>query len=201
MTEVYEYCRFRTPAHALRQQPAHWRRMFQDRAGARGGHVYGVWASMVGLGLARDEGIAMTCWPDTEAANAAQPVADAHCHLLAATVRPDGPPPATFPGLSVFRWFEVAAEDWSAFRDLSAAAWPNMEANFEVQIHGFWRSLETSPPSSWTLLHTRYADFSVWEASRWWRQPADDAPVFSERLKARNDVIRDTIAYPLIELA
>ena len=51
------------------------------------------------------------------------------------------------------------------------------------------------------LLHTRYTDFSVWEASRWWRQPADDAPVFSERLKARNDVIRDTIAYPLIELA
>ncbi|MDP7381998.1 MAG: hypothetical protein QGF33_11615, partial [Alphaproteobacteria bacterium] len=114
MTEVYEYCRFRTPAHALRQQPAHWRRMFQDRAGSGGGHVYGVWASMVGLGLARDEGIAMTRWPDTEAANAAQPVADAHCHLLAATVRPDGPPPATFPGLSVFRWFEVAAEDWSA---------------------------------------------------------------------------------------
>ena len=111
--------------------------MFQDRAGGGGGHVYGVWASMVGLGLARDEGIAITRWPDTEAANAAQPVADAHCHLLAATVRPDGPPPATFPGLSVFRWFEVAAEDWSAFRDLSAAAWPNMEANFGCKSTAF----------------------------------------------------------------
>ena len=39
------------------------------------------------------------------------------------------------------------------------------------------------------------------EGVRWLRQPADDAPVFSERLEARNDVIRDTIAYPLIELA
>ena len=38
MTEVYEYCRFRTPTHALRQQPAHWRRMFQDRAAGGGGH-------------------------------------------------------------------------------------------------------------------------------------------------------------------
>ena len=134
-------------------------------------------------------------------ANAAQPIADAHCHLLVATVRPDGPPPANFPGLCVFRWFEVAAEDCSAFRDLSAAAWPNVEANFELQIHGFWRSLETSQPSSWTLLHTRYVDFSVWEASRWWRQLVDDAPMFSERLKARNKVIRDTIAFLLIELA
>ena len=87
---------------------------------------------------------------------------------LEATVRPTDDVPPAYDGVNVFRWFDIADADWTDFRDMSDTAWPNMEEVFDVNICEFWRSLETAPPAAKVLLLTRYADLSVWEASRWW---------------------------------
>lgn len=200
MNRIFEYCRYRTAPRALLTDPAGIRSGFVDRAAASGGKLFGCWRSLVGLGLARDEGIAVTAWPDRAAAEAAPPAADAETRLMEATVRPTSDAPPAYPGVYVFRWFDVAAADWETFRDVSDAAWPNMEAVFDVNICGFWRCLETQPPASKTLLLTRYADLSVWEASRWWNNPAAAADASMSRFKARNELIDATVAYPAMPI-
>ena len=115
-------------------------------------------------------------------------------------MRPPTDDETTYDGVCVFRWFEVAASDWQSFLSISEAAWPNMEGVFDVNICGFWRSLETPAPSSHTLLLTRYADLSVWEASRWWNNPPAAADESMTRFKARNDLIQATVAYPALQI-
>ena len=79
---------------------------------------------------------------------------------------------------------------------MSDTAWPNMEEVFDVNFCGFWRSLETAPPATKALLLTRYADLSVWEASRWWKNPAAEAGASMSRFRKRNEMIKATVAYP-----
>lgn len=156
---------------------------------------------MVGLGLARDEGIALTAWPDSATANGAPaPAIDgldsAETEALEATVRPTDDAPPAYDGVYVFRWFDIADADWPDFRDMSDTAWPNMEEVFDVNICGFWRSLETAPPAAKVLLLIRYADLTVWEASRWWKNPAAEADASMSRFRKRNEMIKATVAYP-----
>jgi hypothetical protein len=200
MNPIYEYCRFKTAPRALHSAPAAARERLAERARASGGKLFGCWRSVVGLGLARDEGIAVTSWASVAAAKAATPVADAECTLLKATVRPLTDAAPTYEGVYVFRWFDVAEAEWQDFCDLSNAAWPNMESVFDVNICGFWKSLDTKPPASKTLLLTRYADLSVWEASRWWNKPVAAADASMSRFKARNEMIDATVAYPALPI-
>ena len=200
MNPIYEYCRFSTATRALQSAPEAARKRFTERANASGGTLFGCWRSVVGLGLARDEGIAVTSWASVEAANAAPPVPNAKRTLLQATVRPLTDAAPTYEGVYVFRWFDVAEAEWQDFCDLSNAAWPNMESVFDVNICGFWKSLDTHAPSSKTLLLTRYADLSVWEASRWWNKPVAAANVSMNRFKVRNEIIDSTVAYPALPI-
>ena len=200
MNPIYEYCRFKTAPRALHSAPAAARERLAERARASGGKLFGCWRSVVGLGLARDEGIAVTSWASVAAAKAATPVADAECTLLKATVRPLTDAAPTYEGVYVFRWFDVAEAEWQDFCDLSNAAWPNMESVFDVNICGFWKSLDTKPPASKSLLLTRYADLSVWEASRWWNKPVAAADASMSRFKARNEMIDATVAYPALPI-
>lgn len=196
MMKTFEYIRFRTAPRALQTDAEAVRQGFASRAKAGGGKLFGCWGSLVGLGLARDEGIAVTAWPDRAAAEAAAAVADAERHMMEATVRPTSDDPPAYPGIYVFRWFDTSAADWEAFRDISDAAWPNMEEVFDVNICGFWRSLEVAAPDAKTLLLTRYKDLAEWDASRWWNKPPAEADASMSRFKARNDMIRWTVAYP-----
>ena len=205
MNRYFEYCRFSTAPRLLQSDAARVKAGFADRARGSGGAPFGCWRSLVGLGLSRDEGIALTAWPDEDAARAAAtPAFDgltgADRHLLEATVRPTGDDPPAYEGVYVFRWFDIEAADWEAFRDISDAAWPNMEAVFDVNICGFWRSLETKEPAAKVLLLTRYADLSVWEASRWWNNPAAEAEASMSRFKKRNEMIGATVAYPSLPI-
>ena len=200
MRRIFEYCRFQAKPRVLLTDAAGVRARFEDRATAAGGALYGCWRSLVGLGLARDEGIALTCWESIEAARAAPAVEGAERVLMEATVRPTDDAPPEQEGVYVFRWFDVDAADWEAFRDLSDAAWPNMEAVFDVRIYGFWKSLDAEPPATKTLLLTRYADLSVWEASRWWNNPTAKADASMSRFKARNEMIQATVAYPALPI-
>ncbi|MDP7391193.1 MAG: hypothetical protein QGH07_05015 [Alphaproteobacteria bacterium] len=127
---------------------------------------------MVGLGPTRDEGIALSAWPDSATANGAlAPAIDgldsAETEALEAMVRPTDDAPPAYDGVNVFRWYDIADADWPDFRDMSDTTWPIMEEVFHVNIRGFWRGLETAPPAAKVLLLTRYADLSVWDASRW----------------------------------
>ena len=82
------------------------------------------------------------------------------------------------------------------FDILSDTAWPNMEEVFDVNICGFWRSLETAPPAAKVLLFTRYADLYIWEASRRWKNPAAEADASMSRFRKRNEMIKATVTYP-----
>ncbi len=205
MNHFFEYCRFSTAPRRLLTDAGGVKAGFADRARESGGKLFGCWRSLVGLGLARDEGIALTAWPDKAAARAATPAKfdglDAtEQHVIEATVRPTGDAPPTYEGVYVFRWFDIDAADWEAFRDISDAAWPNMEDVFDVNICGFWRSLDTVAPAAKVLLQTRYADLSVWEASRWWNNPVAEADESMSRFKKRNEIIKATVAYPSLPI-
>ena len=200
MNQIFEYCRFQVAPRTFQSDPAGIRANFADRAAASGGKLFGCWRSVVGLGLARDEGIALTSWPSLDQARAAAKVEASETHLLQATVRPIADDETSCEGVSVFRWFDVPAVDWEDFRDMSDAAWPNMESVFDVNIRGFWRSSDVEAPESRTLLLTRYGDLSVWEASRWWNNPTSAADASMSRFKARNEMISSTIAYPALQI-
>lgn len=204
MNTIFEYCRFKAAPRALQSTPEDARASFADRAEQSGGTLFGCWRSLVGLGLARDEGIALTSWPSIEAARGATeadgPIAHSESTLIQATVRPTSADAPTYSGVYVFRWFDVAEADWQDFCDLSDAAWPNMEEVFDVNICGFWKSLDTPVSASKTLLLTRYADLSVWEASRWWNNPVAAADTSMSRFKARNELIQSTVAYPALPI-
>ncbi len=205
MNRFFEYCRFSTKPQLLLNDAASVKASFAARAENAGGLLFGCWRSLVGLGLARDEGIALTAWSNEDAACVAPPpqfdgLTDVERHMLEATVRPTSDAPPAYEGVYVFRWFDIDAADWKTFRDISDAAWPNMEDVFDVNICGFWRSLDTAAPQAKVLLQTRYADLSVWEASRWWNNPAADASDSMSRFRKRNDIIKSTVAYPSLPI-
>lgn len=204
MNKFFEINRYWVEPRRFQTDPEGLRSAFLDRAAASGGKVFGVWYSVVGLGLARDEGIAVTSWADEASARAAAPVdggiVESHSAILEASVRPVTDAPPEYDGLYVFRWFDIDAGDWPAFREISDAAWPNMEEVFDANICGFWRNLDVQEPDAQVVLCTRYADLSVWEASRWWKNPAPAADGAMSRFRKRNEMIKSTIAYPALPI-
>ena len=73
-----------------------------------------------------------------------------------------------------------------------------MEGVFGTQIFGFWRSLDSKDGIADVLLLTWYANLATWEASRWWNKPVEAAQASMSRFRRRNDLIEDTIAYPVL---
>ena len=204
--QTFEYCRFKTNPRVIQVDPSSVKAAFQQRAEESGGKLFGCWRSMIGLGIGRDEGIAMTAWPDESSARAAAapgaPVTDCERQILNATVRPVTDDAPTYEGAYVFRWFDVPVAEWQIFCDLSNTAWPSMESAFDANICGFWRHADTAAPNSKTLLLTRYTDLSVWEASRWWNKPVAvaEADQALSRFRNRNELIDATIAYPALPI-
>ena len=201
MKRYFEYCRFSTEPRQLISDPDRIKAAFAQRAQAAGGTLFGCWRSLVGLGLARDEGIALSAWSSEDDARAAPlphitGLTGSSQDVLEATVRPTSDAPPEYDGVYVFRWFDIGAADWEDFRDISDAAWPNMEDVFDVNICGFWRSLDVSAAEAKVLLLTRYADLSVWEASRWWNNQTPEAEASMSRFAKRNEIIKATVAYP-----
>jgi hypothetical protein len=205
MKQFFEYCRFTAPPRALMDDPNAIKDGFDRRAVESGGALFGCWRSLVGLGLARDEGIAVSAYASEAAAHAAPApefagLACSERRVIEASVRPTSDAPPQYEGVYVFRWFDIDEADWEDFRDMSDAAWPNMEQVFDVNICGFWRARDVDAPAASVLLLTRYADLSVWEASRWWRNPDAAADASMSRFKKRNEIINATVAYPSLPI-
>jgi len=205
MNKVFDYRRIQVSPRLLLSDDQALADAVAARAGAAGGRAFGLWKSLVGLGLHRDEAIALTSWPDRESLDRAiadgcfagiDGVEGAEAVPLLATVRPTDDAPPLYRGVYVFRWFDVAEADWPEFLALSDEAWPNMESVYDVNIVGFWKALEAPRGRASVLLLTRYADLSVWEASRWWKAPADAAQPSMQRFRRRNDLVGWTLALP-----
>jgi hypothetical protein len=135
-----------------------------------GGQLFGLFVGQIGL--AANEGIILTFWPDA-AEKRESPVltgamegVESTVEQLVATVRPREPASPSEPGVYAHRSFEIQEKDWPEFLALSEGAWPTFEAAFGAEVLGFWRSLEVEPPKARVYLLTRYPDLATWERSR-----------------------------------
>jgi len=116
-------------------------------------------------------------------------------HLFLPTVRPTTHAPLKSPGIYVFRWFTVKNEHTTEIVNLSKSAWKSFESGFDTEIQALFAEPESDAVLGQMLLITRYADLSVWEASR---QPADDARENFQRRHALTIEAR-AIATQLVE--
>lgn len=145
----------------------------RDAVRAAGGVLWGAWSGQGCIGWRSDEAVVMTGWPTGVDAPNADPVLDGLDGLrsvgaerLHATARPttlEALPPG---GVVAQRWFDLAADDWPEFLELSTEAWVSFEDTYDAEILGFLRSDDVAEPDARVLLVTRYASLAEWERSR-----------------------------------
>lgn len=199
MNESYEYRRIET---AVRSWP---RVLEQFRARARpavesaAGRVFGLWLPQIGL--AANEGVIMTAWPDVHAlergagtaVEGLEDVLDSTAERLVATVRPQHPDPPPAGGIYAHRFFGLRESDWPQFLELSERAWPGFEKSFDTRIIGFFRSLDVEPPAARVLLLTRYGSLAVWEQSRMAGARSEEQDRIRERFQRRHQLTSSTV--------
>ena len=110
--------------------------------------------------------------------------------LLNATARPEGLTPCEKPGLYVFRFFDVQAQDVQEIARLSAVAWETFEdtADYQAEPQGLFAEAEKQMGPGKMLLVTWYDGLDSWQASR---QPAPEA---MENFRRRRELTRGTRA-------
>jgi hypothetical protein len=178
--------------HRIGARPRRWQaladRLANDgaaRVAAAGGALYGVWRSQIGR--PRDELAAMTAWPASITATAAErallghdpEVLAARSEVLRPTLRPGDAAPPVRQGNYAFRWFATPEPHWPEFLDLCTAAWPGFEAAYDSQVVGLWQATgdrtgdnadEASGAGLFTgvrsLLLTRRPNLAMWERSK-----------------------------------
>jgi hypothetical protein len=149
-----------------------------------GGSLFGLFAGVIGL--ASDEGVVISAWPEAEAlaTHAARIAAlagalESSGERLVATVRPIDATPPREPGVYAHRWFWLQPQDWPEFLSLSEeGVWPYFESD-GCRIVGLWRSMEAGPMAK-ALLVTRYPSVAHWERTR--LQSPEPPPGAHERL-------------------
>jgi len=147
-----------------------------ETARAAGGRVFGVFTSMIGLGV--NNLVMLSEFPDEATARGVDLLAGVPAGVIRHEFwEPDPRPTAdeTLPEVEGFfshRWFDCAQEDWPRFRDISADAWDNFEDVHDTRVIGFWRSLAPpSPGVTRVWLMAWYKDLAAWEASRFMLNP------------------------------
>jgi hypothetical protein len=178
--------------HRLGARPRRWQAVADRLAGdgaarvaAAGGALYGVWRSQIGR--PRDELAAMTAWPASITAAAAERALLGHdpevqatrSEVLRPTLRPDNAAPPVRQGNYAFRWFATPEPHWPEFLDLCTAAWPGFEAAYDSQVVGLWQATgdrtggdadEASGAGLFdgvrSLLLTRRPNLAMWERSK-----------------------------------
>jgi hypothetical protein len=137
-----------------------------------GGELYGVWNPL--FGLASNQVVVMTSWsvPDgviqhvTETFMAVEGIVSVADHLVVPTSRPTTNAPPYKPGLYVHRWFLLESRHVDEAVALSATAWETFEHTFEVEIIGFFRTVEPQTELAELMLLTWYPTLAAWEKSR-----------------------------------
>lgn len=138
----------------------------------RGGKRYGIWGPL--FGLASNQVVLMTHWPDpeevrqqvTETLMAVEGIVNVDHHMVVPTVRPTTSEPPRQLGLYVHRWFLLDPRHADEAVALSNAAWETFEQTFEVEIVGFFRTIEPITELAELRLLNWYPNLAAWEKSR-----------------------------------
>ncbi len=156
-----------------------WRRWEQTlredgvaKLAALGGALYGVWSPL--FGLASNQLVLMTRWAAldgvidsvTEALRAVEGIVHVDNHMVMPTARPTTNTPPRQPGLYVHRWFRLAPCHVDEAVELSDTAWETFEQAFEVEVIGFFRTIEPQTELAELMLLNWYPNLAAWEASR-----------------------------------
>lgn len=148
-------------------------RAHQAELEAQGITLYGIFSGLFGLATNEIYVVTYSLQPHSlqKIVTAANLELEAS-HWFVPTARPTEHAPLTTPGIYVFRWFKVNNADVQEIVELSTTAWQSFEAGFQTQVQGLFAEPESTAIFGQMLLITRYADLSVWEASR---HPAAEA--------------------------
>jgi hypothetical protein len=172
LSRLYEYRR-------IEVEPRSWPTVAEQIGTSRrraieaaGGRLFGLWTGQIGM--ASDEGVLMTVWPDesTHSKHAPQlidpvrEIVSSRTERLVLRARSEHPEPPTGPGIYAHRWFEILAADRAEFVKLSEGAWPDFESSHDANVVGLWETRDPELPASRMLLLTRYGSLAVWERSR-----------------------------------
>lgn len=139
---------------------------------ALGGAPYGMWSPL--FGLASNQLVLMTSWaaPDgvipnvTETLQAVEGIARVDNHMVVPTARPTTNTPPRRPGLYVHRWFRLEPHHVDEAVELSDTAWETFEHAFDVEVLGFFRTIEPQTELAELMLLNWYPNLAAWEASR-----------------------------------
>jgi hypothetical protein len=139
---------------------------------AGGGQLYGVWSPL--FGLASNQVVLMTSWSEQEGVMqqvtgtlmAVEGIVHVDHHMVVPTVRPTTGAFPHKPGLYVHRWFLLDSRHVDEAVALSATAWESFEHTFEVEIIGFFRTVEPQTELAELMLLNWYPNLAAWEKSR-----------------------------------
>jgi hypothetical protein len=169
-------------------------------AAASGGKLFGVFRPVIGM--SQSAVVVIAEWPSEALARAQSgKLADlAAAELLEQdlwepTARPlPGEVPAETSGFYSHRAFDIRAESWPRFLELSTGAWGNWEGTHAAAVKGFWKARKPPGPG---LLRVRlmawYESLDAWERSRYWSgraKPGSDAAF--DRFRERAMLTEDT---------
>lgn len=138
----------------------------------QGGKLYGIWIAL--FGLASNQLVLMTNWHEEEGSmqkvertlSAAQWIKNFDHHTVVPTARPKTSEPPRRQGLYVHRWFTVEPRHVQEVVDLSAEAWETFEKTFEVEVVGFFRTVNETADDVQLMLLNWYPNLAAWEKSR-----------------------------------
>lgn len=139
---------------------------------ALGGKLYSIWSPL--FGLASNQIVLMTSWSTsdgvvqnvTETLTTLDGIVSVDNHMVVPTVRPTANTPPSKPGLYVHRWFLLEPGHVDEAVELSNTAWETFEQAFEVEIIGFFRTIEPQTDLAQLMLLNWYPNLAAWEASR-----------------------------------
>jgi hypothetical protein len=86
--------------------------------------------------------------------------------MVVPTVPPTTKTPPSKPGLYVHRRFLLEPSHVEEAVELSDTAWETFEPAFEMEVIGFFRTLERQTELAELMLLNWYPNFAVWESSR-----------------------------------
>ena len=166
-------------------------RALAEQVYANGGEgVLGVFTSL--LGYASNDVLVLTDQRANPDKVMRSGVMSAERYRMSPTLRPHQgalPEPG---GIYVHNWFEIDADGYDEFVQLSGGAWQDFETRFEAKIYGLFAVeptvSEKAAGSRRLLLMTRYADLGEWQKSR---DPTSEAMKFFLR---RRELTRVSLA-------
>lgn len=168
----FSYATLTTSGHSWRP----WEQALREDGLAKlaqlGGELYGIWSPL--FGLASNQLVLMTSWdsPDSvtqkvaETLTALDGIVNVDQHMVVPTVRPTTKTPPSQPGLYVHRYFILEPHHVDEAVELSDTAWETFEQAFEMDVIGFFRTIEPQTALAELMLLNWYPNFAAWEASR-----------------------------------